>query len=196
MLLKISFCDNLPLMTAPQELRTARLLLRPLEGGDAPALARLAGSREVAATTLRIPHPYTEDDARTFLDAAAKDFRESRAVVFAICVSPERELCGCVGLHISPAHRHAELGYWIGVPFWGKGIATEAAQAVAGFGFSTLHLHRIYAHYFAGNDGSRRVLEKIGMRYEGRLRQHIVKWDQLIDIENYGILADEFKSCP
>lgn len=180
-------------MTAPQELRTARLLLRPLESGDAPALVRLAGTREVAATTLRIPHPYSEDDARSFLDATAKDFKEGRAVVFAICLSPTRDLCGCVGLHISAAHRHAELGYWVGVPFWGKGIATEAAFAAVAFGFSSLNLHRIYAHYFAGNDGSRRVLEKIGMRHEGRLRQHIVKWDRLIDIENYGILAEDFQ---
>jgi RimJ/RimL family protein N-acetyltransferase len=99
-----------------------------------------------------------------------------------------------VGLAISDEHRHAELGYWIGVPFWGRGYATEAARAAVAFGFETLRLKRIYAHHFAGNTGSQRVLEKIGLRHEGRFRKHIQKWDQMIDIENYGMLAEEFRS--
>jgi RimJ/RimL family protein N-acetyltransferase len=86
------------------------------------------------------------------------------------------------------------LGYWIGVPYWGKGYATEAANAVVEFGFGTLHLNRIFAHHFAGNTGSGKVLEKIGMRHEGQFRQHIRKWDKFIDIENYGLLAEEYRS--
>ena len=91
------------------------------------------------------------------------------------------------------AHRRAELGYWLGVPFWGKDYVTEAARAAVAFGFETLGLNRIYAHHFAGNTASGRVLEKIGMRHEGRSRQHIQKWDQFVDIENYGVLAEEFR---
>ena len=180
-------------MTAPQELRTARLLLRSLEREDVPAIVRLAGAREVAATTLNIPHPYADGDALSFLAKAGADFRAGHSMVFAICVAPERELCGAVGLNIVDSHKHAELGYWIGVPFWGKGYVTEAAATVLSFGFGTLQLRRIYAHYFAGNTASQRVLEKIGMRHEGRFRQHIRKWDQFIDIENYGVLAEEFR---
>jgi RimJ/RimL family protein N-acetyltransferase len=180
-------------MTAPQELRTARLLLRPIGPEDVPAIVRLAGAREIAATTLRIPHPYAETDARTFLAKAIEDFRAGRSVVFAICVAQEPQLCGAVGLHVAPAHRHAELGYWIGVPFWNHGYVTEAASAAVAFGFDTLRLHRIFAHYFAGNTASQRVLEKIGMRHEGRLRQHIQKWNEFADIENYGLLAEEFR---
>jgi ribosomal-protein-alanine N-acetyltransferase len=179
-------------MTAPQELRTARLLLRSLEGKDISTIVRLAGANEIAATTLNIPHPYTEDDAQSFLAKANEDFHAGRSISLAISVSPGRELCGAVGLNMADAHRHAELGYWIGVPFWGKGYATEAASAVVAFGFGTLRLHRIYAHHFAGNTASKRVLEKIGMRHEGRSRHHIQKWNQFIDIENYGLLADEF----
>jgi RimJ/RimL family protein N-acetyltransferase len=98
-----------------------------------------------------------------------------------------------VGLHIAEAHRRAELGYWIGVPFWGRGYATEAARAAVAFGFETLRLNRIYAHYFAGNTASQRVLEKIGMRHEGRSRQHIQKWDHFVDLENYALLAEDFR---
>ena len=180
-------------MTAPEELRTARLHLRSFQREDVPAIVRLAGANEIAATTLNIPHPYAEDEARGFLGKANEDFLAGRSVVFAVSISATRELGGAVGLHIANAHSHAELGYWIGVPFWGRGFATEAASAAVAFGFETLRLHRIYAHHFAGNTASQRVLEKIGMRHEGRSRQHIQKWGEFIDIENYGLLAEEFR---
>jgi ribosomal-protein-alanine N-acetyltransferase len=180
-------------MTAPQELLTPRLLLRSFENEDVPAIVRLAGVNEIAATTLNIPHPYSENDARSFLAKANEDFHGGHSVSFAISILPGRELCGAVGLHIADAHRRAELGYWIGVPFWGKGFATEAASVSVAFGFETLHLHRIYAHHFSGNIASKRVLEKIGMLHEGRSRQHIRKWDRYVDVENYGLLAEEFR---
>jgi ribosomal-protein-alanine N-acetyltransferase len=180
-------------MTAPQELLTARLLLRSLEREDVPTLVRLAGANEIAATTLNIPYPYVQDDARSFLDKANEDFRAGQSVSFAIAISPGRELCGVVGLHIADMHMRAELGYWIGAPFWGKGFATEAAGAAVAFGFESLRLHRIYAHHFSGNIASQRVLEKIGMRHEGQSRQHIRKWDRYVDVENYGLLAEEFR---
>jgi len=180
-------------MTAPRELRTTRLLLRSIGREDIPALVRLAGAREIAATTLSIPHPYAVRDARNFLSKANKDFRSRRSIIFAISILPGRKLCGVVGMDVVEAHSHAELGYFIGVPFWGKGYTTEAASAVVEFGFEKLHLHRIHARCFAGNTASKRVLEKIGMRYEGQSRQHIKKWDRFVDSENYGMLAEEFR---
>src|SRR5882672_2903323 len=211
--------DNPKFMTAPQELRTARLLLRSLDREDIPAIVRLAGARAISSMTANIPHPYTEQDGRDFLARVSEEFRTGLSVSFAICVSPGRELCGAVGLNITPAHQRAELGYWIGVPFWGNGFATEAATAVTAFGFETLHLNRIYAFHFAGtgagctrrrhsagfgasatcspplkNDASKRVLEKIGMRHEGRSRGHVKKWDRFVDLENYGLLKSEFHS--
>jgi [ribosomal protein S5]-alanine N-acetyltransferase len=181
-------------MTAPTELRTARLLLRTFRPEDAAEIVRLAGTKEIAATTVRIPHPYAAEDARTFLAKAGEDFAAGRSVSFAISVLSSGELCGAVGLHIADAHKHAELGYWIGVPFWRRGYATEAASAAVAFGFETLRLKRIFAHHFTGNVASQRVLEKIGMKHEGRFPQHIRKWEQFIDIENYGLLAEEFRA--
>jgi len=181
-------------MTAPRELRTARLLLRSFVEEDIPAIVRLAGAKQISATTLMIPHPYAEDDARTFLAKANEDFTEGLSAIFAISISPARELCGAVGLHIANLHRRAELGYWIGVPFWGKGFATEAASAAITFGFETLGLQRVHAHHFSDNTASQRVLEKIGMRHEGRSRRHVQKWGRFVDLENYGLLEEEFRN--
>src|SRR5579864_392959 len=111
-------------MTAPQELRTRRLLLRPIERSDIPAIVSLAGAREVAATTANIPHPYTENDAQSFLANAEEEFRAGRSVTFAITLLAGGELRGAVGLVIAPELGHAELGYWMGVPYWGQGFAT------------------------------------------------------------------------
>jgi ribosomal-protein-alanine N-acetyltransferase len=175
-------------------IETARLVLRPYALSDVPALTGLAGAREVAATTLRIPHPYSEQDAREFIASCqASAGAESR---FAITLRTDGQLCGGVGLRVDAAHHHAELGYWLGVPFWGVGYATEAARAVLDYGFNVLKLHRIYASHVAHNIASGAVLRKIGMRYEGCLRSHICKWDTFHDLECYGILQAEWTDCP
>jgi RimJ/RimL family protein N-acetyltransferase len=181
-------------MTAPQELRTARLLLRSFVRGDIPAIVRLAGAREIAATTLHIPHPYDNAEAEDFLARMDAECRQGNAAVFAVTLSSSGELCGACGLQVASAQQRAELGYWIGVPYWGQGFATEAAHAVVEFGFNTLGLHRIYASHFAENAASGRVLEKIGMLHEGRSREHVRKWGRFVDVGNYGVLAAEFRS--
>lgn len=98
----------------------------------------------------------------------------------------EAGLVGAIGLRIEPAHERAELGYWIGVPFWRRGYATEAAAAVIEFGFRELGLHRIYATHLTRNPASRRVMQKLGMEFEGCRRQHLLKWGQHEDIAIMG----------
>ena len=171
-------------------LYTARLVLRPLAESDASDLVRLAGAREIAATTLRIPHPYSDADAVEFIAACSKNAGQGSAVVFAITLQTG-ELCGAGGLEIDPIHRNAEIGYWIGVPYWGRGFATEAAAILLDFGFTHLNLHRIFAAHFVDNPASGRVLQKIGMTYEGRLRGHYFKWGKFCDAEAYGILETD-----
>jgi ribosomal-protein-alanine N-acetyltransferase len=166
-------------------LHTDRLLLRPNILADAPELARLAGEREVAATTLRIPHPYSVADAEAFI-TGWQDADER--VGFAIVLRKDSVLIGGAGLRLEKAHHHAELGYWIGTPYWGNGYATESARAVLRYGFEVLNLHRIHASHFANNPASGNVLRKLGMKYEGRQRQHILKWGQYLDLELYGML--------
>jgi len=174
-------------------LQTQRLTLRAYTPPDIPALLPLIGAREVAATTLRIPHPYTESDAQDFIAATEEDLASGNGLRLGIVVRESDMLCGGVGLRIETDHRRAELGYWIGVPYWGNGFATEAARAVVKHGFETLGLHRIFASHFANNPSSARVLQKIGMRHEGSLRAHILKWGEFLDLEMYGMLASDLE---
>lgn len=167
--------------------QTRRLELRRFTEADIPELVPLIGARQVAANTLRIPHPYTTEDAKEFLAVSTTRLDFSFAIVLR---SPGR-LIGGVGLHPDGQHQRAELGYWIGVPYWRRGYATEAAQAVVRYGFDELKLNRIFASHFRQNPASGRVLKKIGMRHEGRLRQHVLKWGQFMDVEIYSILREE-----
>lgn len=177
-------------MSARSVLETARLILRPYCEADIPELLPLIGSREVAATTLRIPHPYTEQDARGFLANIQGD-DEAR---LAITLRADGRLIGGVGLRLNLPHRNAELGYWLGVAYWGHGYATEASREMLRYGFEDLGLHRIFASHFKHNPASGRILKKIGMRYEGCQREHLLKWEQFVDSELYGILRQEWKA--
>lgn len=179
------------LVSVAPVLRTARLTLGPLESRDATALVTLAGAFEIADTTATIPHPYTADDARIFLALDAAERTAGGALRFA--VRPDGEsLVGVVGLHqIDRDRLQAELGYWIGVPWWGRGYATEAARAVVRYGFDELGLHKIHAHYLTRNLASGRVLERIGMRQEGLLREQMRKWGRFEDVIVCGVLRTD-----
>lgn len=172
------------------ELATPRLRLRPFRASDVPEIVRLAGHAEIAATTLYIPHPYDRDDAETWLSRHGPSAADGTGFTFAVTDREDR-LVGAVGLALAPRHRRAELGYWIGVEHWGRGFATEAGAAVLEFGFGTLGLNRIEAHCFVGNGASARVLEKLGMHFEGVLRQHVVKEGNPRDGLFYAILASD-----
>jgi RimJ/RimL family protein N-acetyltransferase len=169
-------------------LETERLILRPPELADAPAVQRLAGAREVALNTLMIPHPYPEGAAEEWLTKQ----RTGDQINFAITLRETGELAGVMGLIVNREHNRAEIGYWIGVPYWGRGYATEAGRAVVGHAFEGLGLNRVHAEVFARNPASARVLQKIGMRHEGTQRAHIVKWGEAMDVEAYGMLRGEW----
>ena len=149
------------------ELRTERLLLRDFLHEDAPAIVRLAGAREVAATTLRIPHPYTLADAETFFRLRAE---ATFGYSFAITLLDSGELCGAVGLHPDAVHPRAELGYWIGVPYWGHGYATEAARAARTWGREGAGVPRLISLIAPHNVRSIRVADKLGAAAERTIR--------------------------
>ena len=153
-------------MTTLPTLETARLKLRPYSEADIAELVPLIGARKVAATTLRIAHPYTEQDARAFLALA----QEPGKIWLATTLRSDGRQIGGVGLRVEDPHQHAELGYWLGVPYWRQGYATEAACEMLRYGFVELGLHRIFASHFRHNPASGRILVKLGMRYEGAIR--------------------------
>ena len=171
---------------------TARLRLRPFQLRDAPAVERLAGDRQVADTTLNIPHPYRPGMAVAWIETHALAFERLELATFAVERLTGQDLVGAISLRIKPAMSRAELGYWIGRPFWNMGFGTEAARATLGFAFHTLGLHRVHATHMLRNPASGRVMQKCGMRREGVLRRHIRKWDVFEDVAVFGILRDEF----
>lgn len=173
-------------------LKTERLTLRLFEPEDAAAVERLASSYEVALNTLSIPHPYPEGAAAEWIASNEKAFEEGRIINFAIVVRETGELAGSIGLVMTPQHDKAEIGYWVGVPYWNRGYATEAGKALIDYGFREWNLNRIDAGHFDRNPSSGRVMQKLGMQYEGRLRQSIKKWDEYLDVEYYAILRSEW----
>lgn len=175
-------------------LETDRLILRRLELTDAPIVQQYASAREVAEMTLLIPHPYPDGSAEEFIQRTWENAKEGRDFTFAIARKDTQEFVGVVGLNANATHNRAEIGYWIGVPHWGCGYATETAQAVIAFGFDTLQLNRIFAGYFTKNPASRRVQEKAGMTFEGILRQDVLKWGEYLDHGMCAILRTEYDS--
>lgn len=174
------------------ELLTPRLRLRPFVMDDAADLARIANDRDIAANTLTIPYPYHESAGREWIATHADGVERHSPVVYAITRRTDGALIGALGLALVPEHRRAELGYWIARAAWGQGYATEAAAALLEYGFERLGLERIHAAHFPRNPASGRVLQKLGMRHEGTLRSHLVKWDVPEDLAVYGILREEF----
>lgn len=171
-------------------LTTERLVLRAFSSDDAPQVQRLASAREVALNTLHIPHPYPDGAAEAWIAKHGT----TPEVVFAI--EHQGQFIGAIGLVPDRDHDRAELGYWIGVPFWGRGFATEAAREVVRYGFDEQALHRITAQVFSRNASSARVLQKIGMTCEGTLRHHFKKWGEFVDVDYYAIVrGDQSRSA-
>jgi RimJ/RimL family protein N-acetyltransferase len=179
--------------TRPTTLTTQRLVLRPLTLDDAPAVTRLAGRREIADTTLSIPHPLSEPQAREWIAKHGHPENAGKEIVFGITMKEQDQLIGAVGLRdIDPAHLQVELGFWVAVEHWGQGYATEAVQALLRFAFEHLGLNRVHAHHMVRNPASGRVLQKVGMKQEGLLRQRVRKWGVFEDVVVCAILSGEW----
>ena len=170
-------------------LRTARLVLRPFESSDAPDVQRLAGAYEVALNTATVPHPYPDGAAGQWIAMQPSLFEKDELHNFAIVA--DGELAGSIGLMMKP-DRIAEIGYWIGVPYWGRGYASEAGAELVRYGFEECDLLRIYAGHYGRNPASGRVLQKLGMTYEGTRRRHVCKWGEYLDVVNYGLLREDW----
>ena len=138
--------DSNAAVSATPTIRTARLLLRPFARADAAAIAEFAGAFEIADTTISIPHPYSLQVAIDWIAGHGRARQRGVAFRFAVTQAESAQLVGCVELRdLNQEHAQAEMGFWIGKPFWGCGYAAEAGSAVVRFGFESLGLNRIYA---------------------------------------------------
>ncbi len=141
-------------------LATERLILRAPRREDATAIARLANDRRVAVNTARLPHPYGLGDAEEFIAAVN---RHDGEIAFAIML--DDALIGLCG--VNPRDGGAEIGYWLGVAYWGRGYATEAVRALIDHAFADLRHEALQAGARVSNPASRRVLEKCGFQWTG-----------------------------
>ena len=148
-------------------IETARLRLRALAAADAPAIERLAGDWEIARYTAHIPHPYPPGAAAPWIEETWSDASTGRKVVAAIERRADGLLVGCIELDLTQSAGMGALGYWVGRPYWGAGIASEAAAAMVALGFERLDLARIEAAAVPANRRSIRVQEKLGLALTG-----------------------------
>jgi RimJ/RimL family protein N-acetyltransferase len=142
-------------------LETERLVLRAPRLEDAKAVAQLANDRRIAENTARIPHPYSLVDAEKFIASVNRVDGE-----IAFLITREKMVLGACGIGMSE-RESPELGYWLGVPFWGHGYATEAVRAVIDHAFADLEFEALAAGARVTNPASRRVLEKCGFQWTG-----------------------------
>jgi len=173
-------------------IQTTRLLLRPLKLSDARDIQRLAGDRDVASTIRNIEHPYEDGMAEKWIKSCQERSDAGELVSFAITLHSSGTFLGAIELHPDTGSRQAELGYWVGKPYWNQGYATEAVKAVIHHGLIDLNLDRVYAAHFTRNPASGRVMQKAGMLHEGFLKGHTEKWGQLEDLELYGVTMEQF----
>jgi len=182
-------------MTGPEfpTIETRRLVLRPWELSDAPAIYRYRSDPEI--------YRYMRPEPPASPDVVAESIRlwselrpEDRTPMWVIALN-EEGVVGLIGFtRLDRANSSAYLTYEVARQHWGKGIVTEAVRAVLGHGFGTLGLNRIAAYCWEGNMASRRVMEKAGMRYEGTLRQLAYAKGAYRDMRFYSVLAGERKT--
>lgn len=159
------------------------VIIRDLRMDDKTDMARLLNNKKILdGLSNRIPYPYSENDALRFIDYIQNEKTEK-----AFAVEFNGVFCGVTGLILpkDTDKKSAEIGYWIGEPFWGKGIATEAVRQLTRYGFDTLQLLRIYASVFDFNRASMKVLEKNAFIKEEIRKKAVLKNGKYLDEHRY-----------
>jgi RimJ/RimL family protein N-acetyltransferase len=147
--------------------------LRPLAINDASALAEMANNRKIWDNIRDgMPHPYSLQDAWNFIAIC-----ENEEPILTYAIEYNHEFAGVIGLiqQYDVYRLSAELGFWLGEPFWNKGVATKAVQMIVNYGFEKLELIRIFSCVFESNRASRRVLEKAGFTFDAIFKNAIIK---------------------
>lgn len=176
-------------------LRGETITLRGLRVSDAEDLYRNVNDPEIGRTS-SIPYPYPGvEGARFFIQQTWHTWKESKGVDLGITLPSSDQVIGMVGMfEISRNYRSAEIGYWVGRDHWGHGYATEGANLMIRYGFEVLGFNRIQAVCFDFNPRSARVLEKAGMRFEGRCREELIKDGNPVTLLHFAILRRDWQA--
>lgn len=173
-------------------IKTKRLVIRKFDESDSKDVAKICSNYNVAKTTLGIPHPYTEEMAKSWIDKTRMkfDLKESYELAITLKENPDKVI-GCVALMGDKEHR-AELGYWIDELKWGNGYATEATETIIDFGFEKMGLKTIFGRYFDINPASGKVMEKSGLKYAGKLRNFEQRFGELYNVIYYDCTREDW----
>jgi [ribosomal protein S5]-alanine N-acetyltransferase len=177
------------------KLETPRLILRKLRLDDAEDMFEYAQDRELGLQGLWLPYTLLQESIDDLAEAV-EGYAKGNLWDWAIEHRAERKMIGRLGLHgYHKLDNRADLGYALNRAYWGQGYGTEAAQEVIDFGFGVLNLHRIGASVLADNNGSIKVLTKIGMRFEGVKRDFTAIRGKHEDLHSYSILRLEWEAA-
>jgi GrpB-like predicted nucleotidyltransferase (UPF0157 family)/RimJ/RimL family protein N-acetyltransferase len=180
-----------PSYLSKQVLETERLKLRPLKPSDTEQVYHLWRDKSISERMIQIPYPCEKSDVARWVRRRRVYSRKGEEASFAIVLKKQNLLIGSITLWINERHRRAEFSYWIGKFYRNHGYCTEAARKLLYFGFIRLGLNRIYAQHFASNPASGKVMQKLGMQYEGYFREHFKKKDHFKDSKQYAVLATD-----
>ncbi|MFH1399698.1 MAG: GNAT family protein [Candidatus Woesearchaeota archaeon] len=170
-----------------------RVNLRQLEASDAKSIFKYAKDKQISLYTT-LPHPYITKDAKAFIELTKKHSEKKSDFELGIELKETKEIIGMMSLmDIDYKNKSAEVGYWIGTPYWRQGFTREALCLLLKFGFAKLKLKRIWARVMDSNIASSRLLESVGFSYEGRARKAVYKNKTWLDQLRYSILNEEFR---
>lgn len=180
-------------MTALAELYTRRLLLLPIASADAGRVAEIGAQADVAGMTISVPQPMTTTVAGDWISQQRCAIEAGTAATYTARLRRDHPALGVIALHhIDRAHGCAELSFWFCAESRGNGFASEAARALARYGFDQFGLHRIEAYHMTRNAASERVLERIGFQFEGVLRDRVVKASVRRDVKLWAMLRTDW----
>jgi ribosomal-protein-alanine N-acetyltransferase len=179
--------------TKPLLFETDRLVLRPIVSGDADALENAFNHREIYDITTHMTYPYTNQNARDYIRKTINRTRANDGYNFAVILRKNGELIGEVHLiKFRRKHNTCELGYVFNPEHWKNGYATESCREIIRFAFYDLGIRRLLALTMASNDASRKLLERLGFKCEGILREHIMQRETPVDFAYYGLMKKEW----
>jgi len=176
----------------PPVLQTKRLVLRRMLKSDYKDMYAYACQPQVTRYLLWDPHD-SEAFTYKYLQFVQSRYRSGEFYDWAVVCREDNKMIGTCGFtRLNSEHNSAEIGYVLNPDYWGMGLAAEAASAILRFGFVDLRLYRIEAKYMLGNERSRRVMEKIGMTYEGTLRHSMHVRGEYVSVGICSILRGEY----
>ena len=166
-------------------IKTKRFILRPYKMSDAKEISKVLNNWNVVKNLSNLPFPYELEHAREFIKRTSAEMRKKDGKNYVLAIEIDGKVSGAIGIHsIAPGHK-AEMGYWLSENHWGQGVMPEAARKFMSHVTKKFQLRRIYARAYAQNKGSMRVMEKVGMKFEGIEKKGALKKGKFIDTHVY-----------